>query len=68
LDFLESKLKIVGDNNRSNGDIHVDNPRLNNDLLAINLDPTTSISANLVTWIPNDLIIVGERPYEEYAK
>jgi hypothetical protein len=64
LDFLESRLKIVGDNNRSNGD----NSRSNGDLLTINLDPTTSTSANLVTWIPNDLIIVGERPYEEYAK
>jgi hypothetical protein len=59
--FLEFRLKPVGDNDRSNGDIH-------GDLLAINLDPTTSTSANLVTGIPNDLIIVGERPYEEYAK
>lgn len=37
-------------------------------LLAINLDPTTSTSANLVTGVPNDLITVRERPYEEYAK
>lgn len=46
----------------------VDNPKSNDDLLAINLDPTTSTSANYVTGIPNDLIIVGERPYEEYTK
>ncbi len=65
MDFLESRLKTVGDNSRSNGDIHVDNPRSNDDLLAINLDPTTSTSANLVIGIPNGLILVGERPYEE---
>lgn len=64
MDFLEFRLKPVGDNDRSNGD----NPRPNGDLLPINLDPTTSTSANLVTGIPNDLITVGERPYEEYAK
>jgi hypothetical protein len=27
-----------------------------------------STSANLATGIPNDLIIVGERPYKEYTK
>jgi hypothetical protein len=40
----------------------------NGDLLVINLNPTTFTIANLATWIPNDLIIVGERPKEEYMK
>jgi hypothetical protein len=44
--------KPIGDNCKSNGDIHSNNPRYNNDnfksnydMLAINLDPRASSSA-----------------------
>lgn len=44
--------KLVGDNPKSNSDIHSDNPRSNDynlrsniDMMAINLDPTASTSA-----------------------
>jgi hypothetical protein len=79
VDYLESRPKVVGNNPksnsdihgdspRSNGDIHGDNPKSNDDCLAINLDPTTSTSVNLVIGIPKDLITIGERPYGEYMK